>query len=123
MHSKRIYTQFGQSFDSMALYPDIHPFGVSFDALTDLMLRRFTDPLWRIKKLFGIGFEGEIAEHLKVINDFSNKLITERRQSAEQKLRDESGDKTFDLFSLYLHHKEFLSNEQMKYIAMNFIIG
>ena len=81
------------------------------------------DPFWKIKRTFGIGYEAEIAEHVKVIDDFSTKLITQRRQSAKQNLKDESGEKTFDLFSLYFHHKKSLSNDEMKWIALNFIIG
>jgi len=114
---------FGNTFDSMSLYPKAHPFGVSFDALVELMPRRFREPFWKVKRTFGIGYEGEIAAHLKVVDEFTKKLITERRANAKQRLTDESGSKTFDLFSLYSEHKKDLTNDDIKFIALNFIIA
>merc|ERR1712013_27304 len=49
--------------------------------------------------------------------------ITERRANAKQNLTDETGTKTFDLFSLYSDHKKDLSDEDIKFIALNFIIA
>jgi len=115
---------FGHSFDSMSLYPSKHPFGVAFDRLVELMANRGAgEPFWKLKRLLNVGAEAEIAQHLKVIDEFSADLISQKMQNAKQRMTDETGQKTFDLFTLYSTHNKELSAEQMKFIALNFIIA
>ena len=114
---------FGKSFKSMKLYPDKHPFGVSFDTLVELLPMRNREPFWKIKRALNIGYEHEIIEHLKVIDDFCNDLITKKKEETVKNITDETGKDTFDLFSLYYNHNKELSNEDMKFLALNFIIG
>ena len=116
---------FGQSFDSMSLYPNRHPFGFSFDKCVELFSKRRTAPFWKIKRAFNIGYEYELNENLKIVNKFCNELILKKAQSnkSKQRITDESGINTFDLFTLYRNHNKDLTNEQMKFLALNFIIG
>ena len=114
---------FGKSFNSMKLYPDKHPFGKSFDKLVELFPIRNREPLWRIKRALNIGYEYEISENLKVVDDFCIDLITKKKEETVQNITDESGQDTFDLFSLYYNHNKELTNEDMKFLALNFIIG
>lgn len=93
--------------------------------MMELLANRNQDPLWKVKRALNIGFEAEIRRHLQVINEFSSRLITERRRNAKGhgQITDETGSRTFDLFSLYYDHKESLSDDEMKYLALNFIIA
>eukprot|EP01084_Bolivina_argentea_P210683 358504_1 len=114
---------FGKSFDSLSLYPEQHPFGNSFDILVELMRKRFSDPFWKIKRALNIDYEYQIEKHLKVIDHFANVLINEKQYDTEKRITDESGVKTFDLFTLYYEHNPSLRNEDMKFMALNFIIA
>jgi len=114
---------FGKSFDSMKLYPEKHPFGVSFDALVELMAKRNQEPFWKIKRALNIDYEHDIFEHLKVIDTFCEKLITEKKADTKQLITDESGVNKFDLFTLYYNNNKALTNEEMKFLALNFIIA
>eukprot|EP01084_Bolivina_argentea_P260779 440511_1 len=114
---------FGTSFDSMSLYPKKHPFGESFDVLVRELPKRNQEPLWKIKRWLNIDFEYEIQNHLKVIDKFTEDLITKRKKESIQNITDESGVNTFDLFTLYMNHKDTLTNREIKYIALNFIIA
>eukprot|EP01084_Bolivina_argentea_P074227 134688_1 len=114
---------FGQSFDSMSLYPQNHPFGKAFDKIVELIPMRMSQPFWKVKRFLNIDYEKEIAYHLKIINDFSHNLITEKRKNTIANITDETGINTFDLFSLYQKHNQQLTDNDMKYLALNFIIA
>ena len=96
---------------------------MSFDKLVEILPKSDWEPFWKIKRALNIDYEYEISEHLKVIDEFCNKLITEKRSDTVQRITDESGVDTFDLFSLYYNHNKELTNENMKFLALNFIIG
>jgi len=114
---------FGQSFDSMSLYPDKHPFGHSFDKLVELLPKRNNEPFWKIKRALNMDYEYDINQHLKVVDEFSNKLITEKKEKSKGKITDETGVKTFDFFSLYYDQNKSITTQEMKFIALNFIIA
>merc|ERR1712176_55141 len=116
---------FGQSFASMSLYPKQHPFGHSFDQCVELFAKRTTEPFWKLKRALNIDYEYEIDQNLKIINTFCDELIRKKQASnaSHRRMTDESGVKTFDLFTLYSEHKNSLTNEEMKFLALNFIIA
>jgi len=57
------------------------PFSVAFDKAQSLCVVRFFDPFWKIARFLQIGRDArEMQEAIQIMNDFSQKVITERRQ-------------------------------------------
>ena len=114
---------FGISFDSMKSYPKTHPFMYAFDYQVNTVSFRDSDAFWRIKKILNIGYNAELTRAAKVITEFSDNVVNQARKSKISNITDESGTKTFDLLSLYLDNDPNLSNEQLRYIALHFMIA
>ena len=129
---------FGTNIKSIEVYPKTHEFSVAFDNLVHLIDARYGDMFWKLKEALNIGGERLIKRDSKVIMDFANGLflsmllntlhetafteILDKRGEQENKLTDECGDK-FDLISLFLQQDKNLSREELKDIALNFIIA
>ena len=54
-------------------------FGGAFNLATLRTADRFVDPLWKVKRLLNIGKEKELKEAIRLIQNFSSKVIAERR--------------------------------------------
>lgn len=61
-------------------------FAKAFDASSEVILRRYYDVFWKMKRLLNIGAEAALKEHLKVIDGFVYKVIEGKTQqiSAQQ---------------------------------------
>lgn len=73
-------------------------FLISFDALQGKTVQRFLIPpvAWHIARIFGVGVEGEIAHHKKVVDDYILKIVQDRMAR--------HGQHEGDLLSLYIDH-------------------
>lgn len=86
---------------------DEHPFQKAFDAVQVASLKRVLYPDWmvRIRRFFGVGYEGELARGLKVVNDtimgIIGQSIKERDNSQSEISSAEAGGKN-NLVRLYL---------------------
>ena len=58
---------------------DEHPFFTAFDEMSCVIYNRFSDPLYPMKRRFGIGSEKHTAKLKCTIDDFAMGLIAERR--------------------------------------------
>jgi hypothetical protein len=73
---------FGINIHSLASDATKQPaFATAFDAAQETSaLRWFAPPVvWRFKKLFGIGCEGAMPQHIKVINEFVYDVVKQRK--------------------------------------------
>ena len=50
----------------------------AFDDSRDLVLWRYADPAWKIKRLLNIGCEATLRKNINVIDDFVYKIIEEK---------------------------------------------
>eukprot|EP01084_Bolivina_argentea_P253985 426876_1 len=82
-----------------------------------------SQPFWKLKRFLNIDYENELFNNFKILNEFTDNLITKKKEATKQKMIDETGVDTFDLFSLYYKHNPNLTNEDLKYIALHFIIA
>lgn len=55
-------------------------FAKAFDASSEVILRRYYDVFWKMKRLVNIGAEAALKEHLKVIDGFVYKVIEGKTQ-------------------------------------------
>eukprot|EP00009_Paramoeba_aestuarina_P004915 CAMPEP_0201513646 /NCGR_PEP_ID=MMETSP0161_2-20130828/5662_1 /ASSEMBLY_ACC=CAM_ASM_000251 /TAXON_ID=180227 /ORGANISM="Neoparamoeba aestuarina, Strain SoJaBio B1-5/56/2" /LENGTH=426 /DNA_ID=CAMNT_0047909947 /DNA_START=631 /DNA_END=1911 /DNA_ORIENTATION=+ len=62
------------------------PFAHAFDQANVLTSARFFDMFWPVKRMFGIGSEGELAAHIKTINDYVFKIVEERKKLSREEL-------------------------------------
>ncbi|MQM12530.1 hypothetical protein Taro_045448 [Colocasia esculenta] len=101
-------------------------FAEAFDASGEVIVRRYFDFLWKIKRILNIGAEAELKEHLKVINDFVYKVIRSKTQQQISAPRDASVMRREDILSRFLAQKEECVEMDMKYlrdIVLNLVIA
>eukprot|EP00008_Paramoeba_atlantica_P014803 CAMPEP_0201477160 /NCGR_PEP_ID=MMETSP0151_2-20130828/2240_1 /ASSEMBLY_ACC=CAM_ASM_000257 /TAXON_ID=200890 /ORGANISM="Paramoeba atlantica, Strain 621/1 / CCAP 1560/9" /LENGTH=491 /DNA_ID=CAMNT_0047857785 /DNA_START=343 /DNA_END=1818 /DNA_ORIENTATION=+ len=61
-------------------------FANAFDRANLLTCGRFFDAFWPLKKLLGLGTEGELAEHIKTIDEYVYKIIRDRKKLSPSEL-------------------------------------
>jgi cytochrome P450 len=81
---------------------ETHVFIEAFARVSHVTGLRFQLPgwLWRFKRFFGIGDEGELRQGMKIVNDFTYKVIADSIATKERQQSDGSPPK--DLVSLFL---------------------
>jgi hypothetical protein len=55
-------------------------FAKAFDSANAMLLWRYLDIAWKIKRYFNIGAEVTMKESIKTVDDFVYKIIQKRRQ-------------------------------------------
>jgi cytochrome P450 len=55
------------------------PFATNFDNANEAVTYRFFDPLWQLKKLLNIGSEAVLSSSVKVVDDFTYRVVQTRR--------------------------------------------
>ena len=56
-------------------------FSKAFDDSSELVLRRYVDPAWKIKRLLNVGCEAALRKNINVIDDFVYKIIEGKIES------------------------------------------
>ncbi|KAF9586910.1 hypothetical protein IFM89_039865 [Coptis chinensis] len=95
-------------------------FAHSFNEVSALILLRYIDVFWKIKRFFNVGHEAKLKKHIKVVDDFIYKLIRAKAERASNPNQDASCKKKEDLLSRFLD----LSDTNPKYlkdICSNFL--
>jgi len=130
-----VFTEIAFGVDLQSITRDEpHPFATAFDDIQDCSEKRFSNPLWRICRLFGLngeimfdgmGFrfgEKTIKEGTKVVNQFSKEVIASKRRLAS-----EGATMGPDLLSRFLDTKEDdgeeMSDKELRDVVMNFMIA
>ncbi|KAI9320823.1 cytochrome P450 [Dichotomocladium elegans] len=118
-----IFLGFGVHLNSLTAKGKV-PFAESFDQAQKNTFLRFINPFWRISDaLSKIVYPGSpgMAEHLKVVDDFAQKVICDRRVELA------NGTEFRDLLSRFMNSKnnkgEPLSNEELRDVVLNFVVA
>lgn len=100
-------------------------FGDAFNNATQLSGDRTLDPLWKVKRLFGIGSEARLRMEVARVRAFSNRVIEDRRGEAVAALREMP-----DLLSRFMvladataTGKWRFSNEDLHFAVINFVLA
>ncbi|GMI75064.1 cytochrome P450, family 86, subfamily C, polypeptide 1 [Hibiscus trionum] len=99
--------------------PDV-PFAKAFEEATELSLLRFLMPpfVWKPLKFFGLGTERRLKEAIKVVHDFADKTVRDRRNilGKHGNLNDQS-----DLLSRLMESEEINKQGKTKHFPGNFL--
>lgn len=71
------------------LSPDLpdNPFAKAFDTANVVVIMRFLDPLWKLKRFLNVGSEAVLSQSIKIIDDFTYNVITRRKSELQQMVR------------------------------------
>lgn len=114
-----IIVSFGVPLGVINAAPQVLPFAKSFDRSFEIMIRRFFDVTWRIQRFFNFGLEKELKHHVKIVHEFLNKIVRERKQIQTRNTL----NKRFDLLSLFLKQNPNICNQELRDITANFVIA
>lgn len=81
---------FGVELDSLQGSEDGTRFSKAFDSSSVMIVRRYVDPFWKIKKHLNIGCEAELKDHIKTVDNFVYKLIDEKIDKSSSNRKDDS---------------------------------
>ncbi|KAG1360544.1 cytochrome P450 704C1-like [Cocos nucifera] len=115
---------FGDDLDTLSgLSEEGNSFAKAFDDSSDLILWRYVDIFWKIKRFLGIGSEAELKKNIRVIDGFAYKLIHRKTQSMSEQQNDTM--KKEDILSRFLAEKKKdpknLNDKYLRDIILNFI--
>eukprot|EP00008_Paramoeba_atlantica_P014054 CAMPEP_0201480606 /NCGR_PEP_ID=MMETSP0151_2-20130828/5056_1 /ASSEMBLY_ACC=CAM_ASM_000257 /TAXON_ID=200890 /ORGANISM="Paramoeba atlantica, Strain 621/1 / CCAP 1560/9" /LENGTH=446 /DNA_ID=CAMNT_0047862519 /DNA_START=216 /DNA_END=1556 /DNA_ORIENTATION=- len=110
---------FGMEVNSLGGNERDVQFQKSYDFAQNTASARFIDPLWKIKRFFHLGDQGQFPSHVKVLDEYIYKVIKDRLESV--------GDGHQDMLSLYIEYgkkkgKEF-DLRFLRDMVLNFIIA
>lgn len=120
---------FGVPLGTISCAPKEVQFSKSFDEGFQICTKRFFDVTWPIQKLLNIGREKTLKKHLKIINEFAKDIIHKKKQHfkrlQEKKTNNnnESLKERYDLMSLFLKDDQNVKDEELRDVALNFIIA
>ena len=94
-------------------------FQKNYDIAQNTASARFFDPLWKFKRFCGLGLEGALPKHVKVLDDYIYKVIKDRLENVD--------DGQQDMLSLYIDYgrkkgKEF-DLKFLRDMVLNFVIA
>ncbi|KAJ6826317.1 cytochrome P450 704C1-like [Iris pallida] len=117
---------FGVKLDSLSgSNKEGNCFAKAFDVASDMILWRYIDIFWKVKKYLGIGSEAELKKNIKVIDDFIYKVIRSKTESLSDQLNDTM--KRDDILSRFLIESTKdpvnMNNQYLRDIILNFVIA
>lgn len=100
-----------------------HEFALAFDELSNLCQKRFTDPLFEIKKLLRLSYrERRIPVLKEIVDEFAYKVISSKRRIAA-----DGSPLGPDLLSRYIDHarksNEDISDSELRDVIMNVLLA
>mmetsp|Transcript_20084 Transcript_20084/g.31897 ORF Transcript_20084/g.31897 Transcript_20084/m.31897 type:complete len:574 (-) Transcript_20084:157-1878(-) len=131
---------FGVRLGTIECAPKEVEFSRAFDDAFHVITKRFFDVTWPLQRFLNIGREKALKQHTKVINDFANRIIRETKanfQQTQSKKPERNGPvktdeqetsgggqkKRYDLMSLFLKDDPDVTNEELRDVALNFILA
>ncbi|KAI3504349.1 hypothetical protein L1887_32948 [Cichorium endivia] len=93
----------------------------AFDDANRMIVRRFVDISWKIKKHLNIGYEAELKKNMKVINEFVYKLIQIKFEEMHN-TKHESSFMKKDIISRFLQIKD-KDPKFIRDVILNFILA
>ncbi|GLJ25957.1 hypothetical protein SUGI_0497650 [Cryptomeria japonica] len=98
-------------------------FARAFDTANGIVLWRFLDITWKLKKYFNIGSEAILRQSIKTVDDFIYNIIRNRKQE----LSAQNGNEKPDILSRFIRSSEQepekLSDKYLRDIILNFMIA
>ncbi|WOH08202.1 hypothetical protein DCAR_0727639 [Daucus carota subsp. sativus] len=108
--------------------PDV-PFAKAFEEATESTLCRFIVPpfVWKTLKFFDLGFERRLKNSVKVVHDFADKTVQERKEELAQD-QDINLDEKFDLLSRLINLEKgnkngYFSDKLLEDFCISFILA
>lgn len=106
------------------------PFGKCFDEANYISFHRFIDPLWKLKRALNIGSESTLKECVKVLDDFTYGVISEKRRNTTF-FNNQGCAKGEDLLSRFTdlcnneekHIGQVFTDTALRDMILNFIIA
>lgn len=102
------------------------PFATNFDNANEAVTYRFFDPIWPLKQRLNIGNEAVLARSVKVVDDFTYKVIQTRRTEL-QYISSQGKEMKADLLSRFIlmgeNSEESLTDKMLRDVILNFIIA
>ncbi|CAI0547119.1 unnamed protein product [Linum tenue] len=127
---------FGMDLNALSGSDDLgQQFVRAFDDANSITFRRFVDMMWKLKRIFNIGWEANLKQNMKVIDAFIYKLIERKREQIykliERKREQMSNGETLlgkeDILSRFLLESEKdpenMTDKYLRDITLNFIIA
>ncbi|OAY80861.1 Cytochrome P450 704B1, partial [Ananas comosus] len=113
------------------LSPDLpdNSFAQAFDAANMIVTLRFIDPLWRMKRFLHIGSEALLAQSIKVVDEFTYRMIRKRKEEIEQARACGIKDKIkHDILSRFIElgddpESSFSNDKSLRDVVLNFVIA
>ncbi|MCO5613015.1 hypothetical protein L7F22_067288 [Adiantum nelumboides] len=117
----------GFGVDPESLSPELPsvPFANAFDEANRLIIRRYVDVFWKVKRTLNLGAEARLRKCVQVVDDFIYGVINRRR--AELKDAQSSSSERADLLSRFMSfpNEEGVSytDKHLRDVVVNFIIA
>eukprot|EP00249_Psilotum_nudum_P007004 c20238_g1_i1 orf=614-2218(+) len=104
------------------------PFAKAFDSGNEIVTLRFIDPFWKVKRCLGIGYEAALKQSIKIVDDFTYKVIQTRK--GEMEATEETGKQQImkpDLLSRFIvlskDPENSLDDKCLRDVVLNFVIA
>nr|ATG29922.1 CYP704C10 [Taxus chinensis] len=95
----------------------------AFDTANSMVLWRYLDIAWKLKRYFNIGSEAIMKESIRTVDDFVYKIIQSRRQEISAQNSSEKPDILSRFISLSEKEPEKFSDKYLRDILLNFMIA
>jgi len=79
---------FGVELNSLKGSEEGTRFSKAFDNSSVLIILRYVDPFWKIKRHLNIGSEAELRSHIKIVDEFVYKLIDNKIENSPNQQKD-----------------------------------
>ncbi|KAG6553429.1 hypothetical protein Mapa_005164 [Marchantia paleacea] len=120
---------FGVDIGSLSPMLPAIPFANAFDEANRLIVRRYIDMFWKLKRTLNIGGEGKLKKCINVVNSFIYKVIETRRaemsaaSTLDQDKQQHSGVDILSRFMSITDGDQTYSDERLRDVVINFIIA
>ncbi|KAF8399505.1 hypothetical protein HHK36_015372 [Tetracentron sinense] len=120
---------FGVEIGTLAPQLPDNRFAQAFDTANIVVTLRFIDPLWRIKRFLNVGSEALLDKSIKIIDDFTYKMIRKRKLEIEEAKESRKNDKQIkhDILSRFIELGENpeskLTEKSLRDVVLNFVIA
>ncbi|PKA65871.1 Cytochrome P450 704C1 [Apostasia shenzhenica] len=108
--------------------PD-NDFARAFDMANMIVTQRFIDPLWKLKKLLGVGSEAILTKSIKVIDEFTYNVIHKRKTEMKVHASKPREKIQHDILSRFIElgddpeGSDFNNEKSLRDVVLNFVIA
>ncbi|CAM6108971.1 unnamed protein product [Calypogeia fissa] len=99
------------------------PFATAFDEGQRLIIRRYIDVFWKIKRALNIGVEARLKSCIHVMDTFLYDIIDKRRREMKQNEDEEGMPDILSRFMSLSNSEEAYSDERLRDVLVNFIVA